>query len=59
MPMWTASARGDMKGPATNQQPAGEQQPMGIMRNIHGNKLAKAPVPGVAGGKLTPGQQQQ
>lgn len=32
------------------------QQPpaaMGIMRQMHGNKLAKAPVPGVIGGKLS------
>ena len=28
-------------------------QPMGIMRQMHGNKLAKAPVPGVAGGRLS------
>lgn len=31
---------------------AGSSQPMGIMRQLHGNKLAKAPVPGVAGGRL-------
>lgn len=30
-----------------------QQQPMGIMRQMHGNKLAKAPVPGVAGGRLS------
>lgn len=34
-------------------------EPMGIMRQMHGNKLAKAPVPGVAGGRLTPAPQQQ
>lgn len=27
---------------------------MGIMRHLHGSKLAKAPVPGVAGGRLAP-----
>lgn len=35
---------------------------MGIMRQLHGNKLAKAPVPGVAGGRLSSsnnGNQQQ
>jgi len=38
-----------------------QQQPMGIMRQMHGNKLSKAPVPGVAGGRLSSslGQQQQ
>lgn len=28
---------------------------MGIMRHLHGSKLAKAPVPGVAGGRLAAG----
>jgi hypothetical protein len=32
---------------------SGEQQPMGIMRQMHGNKIAKAPVPGVPGGRLS------
>lgn len=47
--------------PATgnsNEQP----QAMGIMRQMHGSKLAKAPVPGVAGGRLNSAainQQQQ
>lgn len=30
----------------------GAEQAQGIMRHVHGNKLAKAPVPGVAGGRL-------
>lgn len=34
-------------------------EPMGIMRQLHGNKLAKAPVPGVPGGRLSNQQQQQ
>lgn len=29
-------------------------QPMGIMRHLHGGKMAKAPVPGVAGGRISP-----
>lgn len=29
-------------------------QPMGIMRHLHGSKMAKAPVPGVSGGRLSP-----
>lgn len=37
--------------------PSGDQ-PMGIMRQLHGNKLAKAPVPGVAGGRLTAATEQ-
>lgn len=32
-----------------------EGQNMGIMRHLHGNKMSKAPVPGVAGGRLASG----
>lgn len=35
-------------------------EPMGIMRHVHGNKMGKAPVPGVQGGRLqVPVQQPQ
>lgn len=45
--------------PAPAAAPAAGAESMGIMRQMHGNKLAKAPVPGVAGGRLTEQQQQQ
>ena len=38
---------------------SGVAQPMGIMRQLHGAKLAKAPVPGLSGGRLAGQQQQQ
>lgn len=34
-------------------------EPMGIMRHLHGNKMSKAVVPGVAGGRLASSQPQQ
>lgn len=37
--------------PLASSMGAGSES-MGIMRKMHGNKLAKAPVPGVAGGRL-------
>lgn len=37
---------------------ANQGESMGIMRQLHGNKLAKAPVPGVAGGRLSTSNQQ-
>lgn len=69
----TASSNSDnlrfeqqLEGDAPKQQEQQQQQPaagesMGIMRQLHGSKLAKAPVPGVAGGRLhhQPAQQQQ
>lgn len=44
-----------LEGDAPLQQQQQQQQPqaMGIMRQMHGNKLSKAPVPGVAGGRLS------
>lgn len=38
-----------LEGDNQQQQP----QAQGIMRQLHGSKLAKAPVPGVAGGRLS------
>jgi len=53
-------------GSNSNGSGAGSGAPaMGIMRQLHGSKLAQAPVPGVAGGRLSassgqqPAQQQQ
>lgn len=46
------SATGGASGPNSN-------EPMGIMRKLHSNKLALAPVPGVAGGRLNQQQQKQ
>lgn len=42
-----------------NSATGGNDQPMGIMRKLHSNKIAQAPVPGVAGGRLQQQQQQQ
>lgn len=38
---------------------AGGSESMGIMRHMHGNKMAKAPVPGVSGGRLAKEPQPQ
>lgn len=40
-------------------EPPRGTESMGIMRQMHGNKLAKAPVPGVAGGRLASSSQPQ
>lgn len=39
--------------PLQLQQQQQPPQAMGIMRQMHGNKLSKAPVPGVVGGRLS------
>lgn len=44
---------------ATGGQQAASGAPMGIMRQLHGAKLAGAPVPGVAGGRLSGGANSQ
>lgn len=45
---------GDSPSPVAAAAPQGQQaESMGIMRRMHGNKLAQAPVPGVAGGRLS------
>lgn len=41
-------------GDENGQPEAPKTESMGIMRRLHGDKLSKAPVPGVAGGRLTP-----
>lgn len=38
-----------------NGTPISDVQPMGIMRHLHGSKMSKAIVPGVAGGRLASG----
>lgn len=47
---------GDQPSSVASSASSGES--MGIMRQLHGNKLAKAPVPGVAGGRLSAAQSQ-
>lgn len=42
-----------------NGTPLSDVQPMGIMRHLHGSKMSKAIVPGVAGGRLPAASQQQ